>query len=254
MWQPDGNAFIYMLTHVVPKGLGGWCLLGIVAASMSTCDGAILALGTVFSHNIVRHMPGEMIKPDTLLRWARISTIPFAFIAMGIAAAKSDTTGYLLVVAFDVALAGAVIPLFAAFYVKDPSPNAAFWSIFAGSLCRVILEFSLKKDGFLIYPYGGDEFLDYGTAASDLYPTFFDKSSADLWDPSVQECKQSRFEDWTGVDSLVSPAVSLLVFTILHVLEKTCGNVSCFPKSWLTPLEKNFEDEDDTPSAEIEMK
>ena len=61
---------------------------------------------------------------------------------MGIAAAKSDTTGYLLVVAFDVALAGAVIPLFAAFYVKDPSPNAAFWSIFAGSLCRVILEFS----------------------------------------------------------------------------------------------------------------
>ena len=56
------------------------------------------------------------------------------------------------------------------------------------------------------------------------------------------------------MDSLVSPAVSLLVFTILHVLEKTCGNVSCFPKSWLTPLEKNFEDDDDTPSADVEMK
>ena len=170
---------------------------------------------------------------------------------MGIAAAKSDTTGYLLVVAFDVALAGAVVPLFAAFYVKDPSPNAAFWSIFAGSLCRVILEFSLKKDGNLIYPYGGDEFLDYGTAATDLFPTFFDKPKADLWDPSVQECKQTRLEDWTGVDSLVSPAVSLLVFTILHVVEKTCGAVSCFPKSWFTPLEKNFDDDDD---ADVEMK
>ena len=250
-WNPDPNAFIYMLTHVVPKGLGGWCLLGIVAASMSTCDGAILALGTVFSHNIVRHFPGGMVKSDNLLRWARISTIPFAFIAMGIAAAKSDTTGYLLVVAFDTALAGAVVPLFAAFYVKDPSPNAAFWSIFAGSLCRVILEFSLKKDGNLIYPYGGDEFLDYGTAATDLFPTFFDKPKADLWDPSVQECKQTRLEDWTGVDSLVSPAVSLLVFTILHVVEKTCGAVSCFPKSWFTPLEKNFDDDDD---ADVEMK
>jgi len=99
--------------------------------------------------------------------------------------------------------------------------------------------------------------LDYGTAASDLYPVFFDKTSADLWDPAVQECKQSRFEDWTGVDSLVSPAVSLLVFTILHVMEKTCGNVSCFPKSWLTPLEKNFDDDDDDGAAapeEIEMK
>ena len=99
----------------------------------------------------------------------------------------------------------------------------------------------------------GDEFLNYGTAASDLYPTFFDKSPADLWDPSVQECKQSRFEDWTGVDSLVSPA---RLFARVHNLtfSKTCGNVSCFPKSWLTPLEKNFEDDDDTPSADVEMK
>ena len=32
-------------------------LAGIVAASMSTSDGAILALGTVFSHNIMRHVP-----------------------------------------------------------------------------------------------------------------------------------------------------------------------------------------------------
>jgi len=250
-WVPDKNAFIYMLTNVVPKGLGGWCLLGIVAASMSTCDGAILALGTVFSHNIVRHMPGGFIKPDTLLTWARLSTIPFAFIAMGIAAAKSDTTGYLLVVAFDVALAGAVIPLFAAFYVKDASPNAAFWSIFAGSLCRVILEFALKKDGFLIAPFAGDEFLDYGTAASDLYPVFFDKAPADLWNPDEQPCNQKRLEDWTGVDSLVSPLVSLIVFTVLHAVEKLCGNVSCFPKSWLTPLEKNFGEDD---VEEVEMK
>ena len=29
-------------------------LLGIVAASMSTADGAIVALGTVFSHNLLR--------------------------------------------------------------------------------------------------------------------------------------------------------------------------------------------------------
>ena len=45
-----------MLTTVPPAFLGGWGLLGIVAASMSTSDGAILALGTVFSHNIMRHV------------------------------------------------------------------------------------------------------------------------------------------------------------------------------------------------------
>jgi Na+/proline symporter len=29
-------AFIKLLTHQAPAFLGGWCLLGIVAASMST--------------------------------------------------------------------------------------------------------------------------------------------------------------------------------------------------------------------------
>jgi hypothetical protein len=40
-------------------------------------------------------------------------------------------------------------------------------------------------------------------------------------------------------------------------MEKTCGNVSCFPKSWLTPLEKKFDDDDDDGAAapeEVEMK
>lgn len=51
LWQPDENAFVKLLVNEVPAGLGGWAMIGIVAASMSTCDGAILAMGTVFSHN-----------------------------------------------------------------------------------------------------------------------------------------------------------------------------------------------------------
>jgi hypothetical protein len=55
LWLPDPHAFIKLLTHEAPAFLGGWALIGIIAASMSTCDGAILAMGTVFSHNIVRN-------------------------------------------------------------------------------------------------------------------------------------------------------------------------------------------------------
>ena len=46
-WVPDEFAFIKLLTHEAPAFLGAWCLVGIVAASMSTADGAILAMGTV---------------------------------------------------------------------------------------------------------------------------------------------------------------------------------------------------------------
>jgi hypothetical protein len=76
----------------------------------------------------------------------------------------AGATGYLLIVAFDVVLAGCIVPLFACFYVDKPSPNAALFSIVGGTLLRVILEFTLPKDGFLLLPFGKDEFLDYGGA------------------------------------------------------------------------------------------
>ena len=46
-WLPDESSFVKLLTHDAPPFLGAWCLIGIVAASMSTADGAILAMGTV---------------------------------------------------------------------------------------------------------------------------------------------------------------------------------------------------------------
>jgi Na+/proline symporter len=163
LWAPDPNAFLKLLTHEAPTFLGGWALIAIIAASMSTCDGAILAMGTVFSHNILRNFTSS-INTKNLLTAARISSIPFTILAAVIASYyKSNhslgATGYLLVVAFDVVLASVVVPLFGCFYTRKPSPLAALLAILAGALSRVILEFTLPKDGFVIAPYGGDEFL-----------------------------------------------------------------------------------------------
>ncbi len=36
LWLPDQDAFIKYLTNEVPAFLGGWCLIGLVAASMSS--------------------------------------------------------------------------------------------------------------------------------------------------------------------------------------------------------------------------
>lgn len=239
MWKPDAKAFIKMLTTVPPAFLGGWGLLGIVAASMSTSDGAILALGTVFSHNIMRHV--APFSEEKLLMFARIATVPFALIAMLIASFyqsehSAGATGYLLIVAFDVVLAGCIVPLFACFYVKNPSPTAGLVAVVGGTLMRVILEFSLPKDGFLLLPFGDDEFLDYGTPTSDLYPGFFDVGSELHWPKS--SCKQSRFKDFTGVDSLASPIFSLILFTVVHFVEKSKG-VTLIGGKYMTPYNKN---------------
>jgi len=233
MWVPDPNAFIQLLTHEAPPFLGAWCLIGVVAASMSTCDGAILAMGTVFSHNVVRNFGSffpcigdkDLVSTSNLLMVARIMSIPFTIISTLVAAYYRSThsagaTGYLLIVAFDVVFASVVVPLFGCFYTKKPSPLAALLSILSGIIVRVILEFTLPKDGFLIAPFPGDEFLDYGSAASTAFPPFFDEPAADLWDADAEPCEQTRLNDLTGVDSLAAPAVGLLVFVVVQFLER----------------------------------
>ena len=151
----------------------------------------------------------------------------------------AGATGYLLIVAFDVVLAGCIVPLFACFYVKDPLPTPGLASIIGGTLMRLILEFSLPKDGFLLLPYEKDEFLDYGVPQSDLYPGFFDVTDDLKWDKST--CKQSRFKDYTGVDSLASPVFSFVVFAVVHLWEKSRGKPLIGGK-YMTPYTKEIGD------------
>ncbi|CAN0076985.1 unnamed protein product, partial [Pylaiella littoralis] len=112
-----------MLSHAkrqMPTFLGAWVLIGMFAASMSTSDGAILAISTVLSHDIARKaIPGgERLADSTLLKVVRGSTIPVTLIA-SIVASTYTQTGYLLIVAFDIVLASCIAPLFAAIYFKN---------------------------------------------------------------------------------------------------------------------------------------
>jgi len=217
-------------------------LIGIVAASMSTADGAILAMGTVWSHNITRQLDSwypSLVTPENLLTVARLSTIPFS-LAATIIASETRQTGYLLIVAFDIMLAGVVAPLFGCFYTKNPSPRAAFLAVLAGVITRVVLEFALPKDGLLILPFDYPEFYGYGPAASTAYPTFFDEPEADLWDPAAEPCEAEQLEDYTGVDSLSAFACSILVFVTVQFIENWRGGKALFTFPGLEPYEKDL--------------
>ena len=202
-------------------------LIAIVAATMSTADGAILALGTVMANNVFRQfdvIAPKFVNPDNLLVFARISTLPLTLAATAIAAFyrsrddhASGATGYLLIVAFDVVLATVVVPLFGAFYAKTPSPRAALLSILGGALTRIIMEFTLPKDGSLLLPFPDDEFLNFGPAASVLPPPFVNPT--EVWDPTEEQCMQETYEDFTGVDSLSAPLVALIIFLLVQTLE-----------------------------------
>ena len=221
---------------------------------MSTCDGAILAMGTVFSHNIMRNF-GSCISNDNLLTIARFASIPLTAISATIAAYyksnhSAGATGYLLIVAFDVVLASVVVPLFGCFYTKKPSPLAAFLSILSGVITRVVLEFTLPKDGFLLAPFGSDEFLNYGSAASSGVPPFWDFPEDQRWNPETEQCVQERYADLSGVDSLAAPLVCLIVFVLVQFLERNGPIVQFAEDGLFAPYMKEgqgLEDPEETP-------
>jgi Na+/proline symporter len=239
---------------------------------MSTADGAILAMGTVFAHNIVRQLDAwkpDLISAKNLLWVTRLATIPLSMASAMIAAYYTSdnpqgATGYLLIVAFDVMLATAVVPLFGCFYVKNPSPTAALVAVLVGAIVRTVLEFTLPKDGYLLLPYDVPEFQDVGPAASAKFPVFFDVPAEDLWDPSVEVCDTRQFEDYTGVDSLSALLASFLAFVTVQLIEDKMGR-RLFTFPGMHPyaknlggdeeeeLEKSKKTEAEEPPKEVEM-
>ncbi|CAM9258817.1 unnamed protein product [Ectocarpus sp. 12 AP-2014] len=235
-WEPDTTAFLKLTTTQLPTFLGCWVLIGICAASMSTSDGAILAISTVLSHNIARTaIPGgDRFSDVKLLTIVRVSIIPVTLIAC-IVASTYNETGYLLIVAFDIVLAGCIAPLFAAIYFKKSvTPGGALAAVLFGSILRAILEFALPKDGLLAIPHGEFNF-DYGPGQVGPLPTFFDAPASDHWDPDT--CNMPRMEDWTGLDSLLSPVTSVVVMFLWSFIERKMDRTlwTCLPAHWLDP-------------------
>jgi len=190
--------------------IGGWVLVAIVAASMSTGDGAILAMSTVFSHNVLRKLPVPWLQEDkNLLILARVVTVIWAPLAAIVASMNVDSSGYLLIVAFDIMLAGSVIPMFAAVYWPTCKPFAAFIAMLGGSLVRFILEFTLPKDYLLLL---------VGKYAISFGPGAYGGLDLITGAPLPGWCPQFKLADYTGIDSVVAPAVSLLLLLLFQLV------------------------------------
>jgi len=62
-----------------------------------------------------------------------------------------------------------------------------------------------------------------GPAASDKLPVFIDADPSNYWDPDTEPCDQRRFEDYTGVDSLSSFVICLVLFLSIQFIEHKLG-------------------------------
>lgn len=186
--ETGSQAVLYtLLQNAVPPWLAAVVIAGILAASFSTSDGAILGTSAVLARNVggVRVDESSPVatdggtdasglldtESDRLLTVTRLMAVPITLLGIFFAL-RVSATGMLLVLAFDIMLAGAFVPLVFGLYWPDMANTpAALSSMVAGSATRLVL--------FVLVPttYAYENTLlyvpnDIFTASFDGLPTF----------------------------------------------------------------------------------
>jgi SSS family solute:Na+ symporter len=129
-----------MATGIFPYWIGVLVLIGVIGASMSTANGAILVVSVVWAQNVVQRWRTNPMDDAGLLRFARLMALPTAAVGALLAYVRPEP-GILLIVAFDIVLAGCVIPLFAGVYWQKANSTGAIAAIVVGTTARLIAHF-----------------------------------------------------------------------------------------------------------------
>ncbi len=129
----------------VPETIGILLILGIIGASMSTASGAILGLANVITRNLVQRNMKSKWSDQTMLRFSRLIAIPTMAAAVTFAYIWPEP-GTLLILAFDIVLAGCFVPLCLGIYWKKANTLGAIASIISGAVIRMTLFFVIPEN------------------------------------------------------------------------------------------------------------
>jgi SSS family solute:Na+ symporter len=127
---------IYATSHL-PYLLGVAVFVGVLGASMSTANGAMLVISVVLARNVVQRWSRRSMSDSRLLMLSRLMAFPTALAAAVVAWVRPEP-GMLLVVAFDIVFAGCVVPLFFGVYWKKATSAGAISAIVSGTAARLI--------------------------------------------------------------------------------------------------------------------
>ncbi len=135
---------IFASTHL-PYWIGVMVFVGVMGASMSTANGAMLVISVVMARNVWQRWSTKKVTDETMLFLSRALALPTAIAAAWIAYVRPEP-GILLVVAFDIVFAGCVIPLFFGVYWARATQAGAMASILTGTIARGICYFVVPPE------------------------------------------------------------------------------------------------------------
>jgi len=142
--EPSRFLLVDIALNDLPGFVGGLLLLGVIAASMSTAAGVVLDLANVITRNLVQRYIATTWSDQTMLRFSRLIALPTMAAAVVFAYLRPEP-GVLLILAFDLVLAGCFVPLALGFFWKRTNAPGAVAAIVAGATARLTLFFALPQ-------------------------------------------------------------------------------------------------------------
>jgi solute:Na+ symporter, SSS family len=124
----------------LPYWMGLMIFIGVLGASMSTANGAMLVISIVLARNVIQRWRTAEFTDSHMLALSRALAIPTAAAAATIAYFRPEP-GILLVIAFDIVFAGCVVPLFMGVHWRKANSAAAISAILVGTTSRLVAHF-----------------------------------------------------------------------------------------------------------------
>jgi solute:Na+ symporter, SSS family len=143
--------FPTLATNHVPFWLGALLLMTVVGASMSTANGALLVMGSVFSRNIFHRkiLRGLLKRPglnDRSLLWATRAFVVPVMLGGLFLGYLVPQPGVLVILTFDVVFSGAFACLLFGVYWKRANAAGAMSCIVVGVSLRMALFFIMPAE------------------------------------------------------------------------------------------------------------
>ncbi|MFF7709461.1 sodium:solute symporter [Pseudomonas sp. NPDC007930] len=124
------NAFAAIVKAALPDGIRGLVIAAALAAMMSTASAGLLAAATVFSEDL---LPRLRAGKASSLGLNRLCTLVTGLVVLGLALAVNDVISA-LTLAYNLLVAGMLIPLIGAIFWKRATTAGAIASMALGSL------------------------------------------------------------------------------------------------------------------------
>ncbi len=140
--DPTRFVLVDLAANDMPQLIGIAVMLGVIAASMSTASGVVLDLANLLTRNTLQRLSKTTWDDERLLTTSRWIALPTMTAAVIFAYFRPEP-GILLILAFDIVLAGCFVPLALGLFWKKANTPAALAGMIGGTAARVVLYFTV---------------------------------------------------------------------------------------------------------------